>query len=252
MHEAKPILIFVGAILAAVFPISRELATVYLRHLPRQYFSAVTLATKPVAFNRETGIGGPAMSSGGIDPEFLAEQIQMIKKSEILNPVIERLDLVKKLSPPGMTMPMQWVTEVLSRSIVVQEQRNTSLIEIGVYHADKHLAADIANTVAVCYRDKRIEDMKKNMIMMLAEMKDQVIATRKRAELARFDPPSSQLPVEILQRAQPAQVPARPDTVHILRCVNVIGGSLGAIGVLLILFGAGIPSRIFSRAEVQE
>ena len=147
-------------------------------------------------------------------------------------------------------MPFQWVTEVLSRSIIVQEQRNTTLIEIGVYHTDAQLAADIANTIATTYRDKRIEDMRKEMDLALTEMKDGLIA--KRGEMAGFGPPPSQIPVKIWQRAQPAQTPARPDVGHILRCANIIGGSLGAIGVLMILLGVFTPSRTFSRAEEQE
>src|SRR5476651_531485 len=104
-------------------------AGVYVFFLPRQYYSQVTVEIKPDTFNRGTDIGGSAMSSGRTDPQFISTQFQVIKKSEILNPVIEKLDLMKKLSPPGMTMPLQWVTEVLSRNMVVQEQRNTTLID---------------------------------------------------------------------------------------------------------------------------
>ena len=103
-------------------------AGVYVFFLPRQYYSQVTVEIKPDTYNRGTEIGGAAMASGRTDPQFLATQFQVIKKAEILNPVIEKLDLVKKLSPPGMTMPMQWVTESLSRSVIVAEQRNTTLI----------------------------------------------------------------------------------------------------------------------------
>ena len=148
-------------------------AGVYVFFLPRQYYSQVTVEIKPDSFNKGTEVGSQN-SAGRTDPQFLQTQFQVIKKSEILNPVIEKLDLVKKLSPPGMTMPLHWVTEVLGHSMVVQEQRNTTLVDIGVYHTDKQLAADIANTVAVTYRDKRVEDLHKNMDQTLAEMKDEL------------------------------------------------------------------------------
>jgi len=148
-------------------------AGVYVFFLPRQYYSQVTVEIKPDTINRGTGINETA-TSGRTDPQFLQTQFQVIKKSEILNPVIEKLDLAKKLSPPGMTMPLQWVTEVLARSMAVQEQRNTTLVEIGVYHTDKQLAADIANTVAITYRDKRVEELRKNTDQTLAEMKDEL------------------------------------------------------------------------------
>ena len=148
-------------------------AGVYVFFLPRQFYSQVTVEIKPDTFNRGTDVGS-ANATGRTDQQFLATQIQVLKKSEILNPVIEKLDLVKKLSPPGMQMPMVWVTENLSRSMIVQEQRNTTLVDIGIYHTDKQLAADVANTVAVTYRDKRIEELHKNMDQTLAEMKDEL------------------------------------------------------------------------------
>jgi capsular exopolysaccharide synthesis family protein len=148
-------------------------AGVYVYFLPRQYFSQVTVEIKPDTFNRSDPNSANNVS-GRTDPQFLATQFQVIKKAEILNPVIEKLDLVKKLSPPGTTMPMQWVTEVLSRSIIVGEQRNTTLVEIGVYHTDKQLAADIANTIAITYREQREAESKKNMSQTLDEMKDEL------------------------------------------------------------------------------
>ena len=149
-------------------------AGVYVFFLPRQFYSQVTIEIKPDTFNKGTLVN-EGMSAGRADPQFLATQFEVIKKSEILNPVIEKLDLVKKLSPPGVTMPPQWVTEVLLKSIVVQEKRNTTLVEIGVYQPEpRQLAADIANTIATTYRDKRIEEMHKNMSQTLDEMKDEL------------------------------------------------------------------------------
>jgi len=158
-------------------------AGVYVFFLPRQFYSQVTVEIKPDTYNRGTDLQG-ALTAGRTDPQFLATQFKLIKTSEILNPVIEKLDLTKKLSPPGMTMPPQWVTEMLARSMVVSEQRNTTLIEIGVYNTDKDLAALIANTVAVIYRDKRIEELRKNVDQTLAEMKDEL--QTKRTELGQL------------------------------------------------------------------
>ncbi len=147
-------------------------AGVYVFFLPRQYYSQVTVEIKP-DINKGNNPSDNT-NSGRVDPQFVSTQIQVLKKSEILNPVIEKLDLIKKLSPPGMTMPLHWVTETLGRSMNVSEQRNTTLVDIGVYHTDKQLAADIANTVAVTYRDKRIEELRKNTDQTLDEMKDEL------------------------------------------------------------------------------
>ena len=158
-------------------------AEVYVYFLPRQFYSQVTVEIKPDVFDRVSDVGSQT-SSGRIDPQFVSTQIQVLRKAEILNPVIEKLNLVKELSPAGQTMPLQWVTETLAHSMIVQEQRNTTLVDIGVYHTKPQLAADIANTIAVTYRDKRIEELRKNTDQTLNEMKDELKA--KEDEMARL------------------------------------------------------------------
>lgn len=147
-------------------------AEVYVYFLPRQFYSQVTVEIKP-DLNKVSSLNENG-NSGRTDPQFLATQIEVLKKAEILNPVIDKLGLVKELSPAGQTMPLQWVTETLAHSMVVQEKRNTTLVDIGVYHTKPQLAADIANTIAVTYRDKRIEELRKNTDQTLAEMKDEL------------------------------------------------------------------------------
>ena len=194
-------------------------AGVYVFFLPRQFYSQVTVEIKPDIVNRSDPTSSAAAGSGRTDPQFLATQFQVIKKSEILNPVIEKLDLVKKLSPPGMTMPMQWVTESLSRSIFVSEQRNTTLIEIGVYHTDKQLAADIANTVAITYRDKRMEESHKNMTQTLDEMKDEL--KTKSDEMNKLFQEASQI------RQEDNIVDPDPESSNALLTISAEGGLRG-------------------------
>lgn len=147
-------------------------AGVYVAFLPREYYSRVTVEIKP-----DNNKGLDPINMGGMnraDPTFISTQFNILKKTEILYPVIEKLDLTSKLSPAGVRMSPSWVARVLEKSMNVQEQRNTTLIEVGVYNTDAKLAADIANTIATEYRDKRIEDLKKNVDQTLAEMRDEL------------------------------------------------------------------------------
>ena len=166
-------------------------AGVYVFFLPRQFYSKVTVEIKPEITNRGTDVNGPYAAAGRTDPQFLATQFALLKKAEILRPVIEKLDLMKKLSPPGTTMPPTWVMESLARSMVVQEQRNTTLVEIGVYNTNKDLAADIANTVATIYRDKRIAELTSNVEQTLREMKDELDV--KKTEVGKLFNEASQI-----------------------------------------------------------
>lgn len=145
---------------------------VYVFFLPRQYYSRVTVEIKP-----DNNKGLDPINMGGMnraDPTFISTQFNILKKTEILYPVIQKLDLVSKLSPAGSPMSPSWVARVLEKSMNVQEQRNTTLIEVGIYNTDARLAADIANTIATTYRDKRIDDLKKNVDQTLAEMRDEL------------------------------------------------------------------------------
>src|SRR5688572_19007602 len=121
--------------------------------MPKEYFSKVTMEVK-------TDNSGPidVFGSGrqrSYDPQFVATQFQILQKTEILYPVIERLELVKEFSPPGQRLPLQEVYFRLKRSMQTQEVRNTGLIEIGVYDTNAQRAANIANTIAVVYQEKR-------------------------------------------------------------------------------------------------
>jgi succinoglycan biosynthesis transport protein ExoP len=157
-------------------------AGVYVVFLPKEFYSKVTLDIKP---DNNRGVDPLSfVGSGRADPQFISTQFQILRKSSVLEPVIEKLDLVKKLSPPGQQMPLSWVTRMLDRSMTVQEQRNTTLIEVGVYNVDRELAATIANTIATEYRDMRQAESSKNVETTLTEMRDEL--ANKRREVAKY------------------------------------------------------------------
>ena len=150
-------------------------AGVYVFFLPREYYSRVTIEIKP-----DNNKGLDPINNAGLnraDPTFISTQFNILKKTEILYPVIDELDLITKLSPAGTPMSKSWVAQVLVRSMNVQEQRNTTLIEVGVFNTDNKLAAQIANTIATTYRNNRIDDLKKNVNQTLAEMRDELDKT---------------------------------------------------------------------------
>jgi capsular exopolysaccharide synthesis family protein len=152
--------------------------------LPREYFSKVSMEVKP------DDSGPVRVFSGGsrvtYDPQFVATQFQILQKTEILYPVIDRLNLELELSPPGMKLPKQAIYAKLRRMMSLQEARNTGLIEIGVYHTDPQLAANIANTIAVIYQEARQTDTAKGVNRGLQQLEEEVDKQRKLvAELSR-------------------------------------------------------------------
>lgn len=150
-------------------------AAIYIFFLPKEYFSKVTMEIKPDNNKAVDPINYGAQNR--TDPQFISTQFQILQKNEILFEVIDRLNLVKELSPPGQLYPKNVVAAILVRSMSMQESRNTSLIEVGVYNTNKLLAKDIAQTIAYVYKERRIKDLKVNVEKTLEEMKSELQKT---------------------------------------------------------------------------
>jgi succinoglycan biosynthesis transport protein ExoP len=151
--------------------------------VPRQYFSKVTMEVKP---DGSTFKVFGAEGRGYNDPMFVPTQFQVIQKKEILYPVIEKLKLIETWSQRegGRRLPMEVVHNRLVRMMELKEVRNTGLIEIGVYSIDNQEAANIANAIAVEYKERRLTDLDENLKRALAQLGDELEKQRKRVEEA--------------------------------------------------------------------
>jgi capsular polysaccharide biosynthesis protein len=129
-------------------------AIVYL--WPARYFSKVTMEVRP-DWPDPPDAFQPGNSPRAYDPQFIATQFEALEESRILFPVIDRLELTKAYAAPGQTISRQDAYAQLRKSMKLQEVRNTGLIEIGVYDRDPQRAANIANTIAITYQEKRRE-----------------------------------------------------------------------------------------------
>src|SRR4029434_8687057 len=150
--------------------------TVYF--LPREYLSKVTMEVKP---DNSSAIGDIFSNRAGRsaqDPMFISTQFNVLQKTEILYPVIERLKLVEAWSA-GRNLPLQSVFIKLARMLQLGEVRNTGLIEVGAYSTDPQEASNIANTIAVVYQEKRLSDLQKNIATGLEQLKDEIEKQRK-------------------------------------------------------------------------
>ena len=169
-----------AGLIALAFLLVMITAGVTVYFLPRQYLSKVTMEVK-------TDNSGPitVFSQGGqrgADPQFVSTQFNILQKTEILYQVIENLKLVEAWSLEGRSLPLQSVYGKLLSMLSLREVRNTGLIEVGVYSTDPQEAANIANTIAVVYQQKRLTDLQKNLDKGLEQLKDEVDKQRKRAE----------------------------------------------------------------------
>ncbi len=155
--------------------------TVYF--LPRQYFSKVTMEVKPDDAGLK--IFGNEGLRGTKDATFAPTQFQIIQQKEILYPVIDDLKLIPKWSATsGRGLTKEEAYFKLRQALDVREVRNTDLLEIGVYSTDNREAADIANSIAVVYQQKRRQDQQGLMDRSLAQLEEEVTKQRNKVEKA--------------------------------------------------------------------
>lgn len=148
--------------------------------LPREYLAKTKMEVK--SDNRAIDVYGNN-NRPFTDPTFVPSQFQIIQSKEILEPVIEKLGLVKTWSErEGLrnSLPMETIYGKLLRMLDLKEIRNTALIDIGVYSIDSQEAANIANTIAVVYAERRMSDQKGSIDKALAQLRDELEAQRKR------------------------------------------------------------------------
>jgi uncharacterized protein involved in exopolysaccharide biosynthesis len=128
----------------------------------------------------------------------------MICSQRVLDPVIERLNLPERFGRRYAAQGLQHseVLAILRKQLDVRQSRNTALIEIRAFSEDRFEAAEIANAIVESYRSAR---------------------------------PANR--VEVVDQAEPAWRPARPNKPLNLFLGAVIGLVLGgfAAGVVLLV-----------------
>ena len=174
-----------AGLIALAFLLVMITAGVTVYFMPRQYMSKVTMEVKPDN-SGPINIFGQS-GSRGMDPQFVSTQFNILQKTEILYQVIENLKLVEAWSTEGRSMQLQSVYGKLLGMFTPRELRNTGLIELIVLSTDPQEAANIANTIAIVYQQKRVLDLQKNVDKGMEQLKDEVEKQRKRADEAAVD-----------------------------------------------------------------
>ena len=145
---------------------------------PRQYQSSVTMQVKEDNNNMQIFNG---QAGQRFDPRFSTTQFQIIQRKEILYPVIDSMKLLQKWDLRSRDVAYLKLRSMLS----ISELRNTDLIQISVLDRDRQEAADLANTIALEYQKKRIDEQQSWVARSLVQLEDEVIKQRKKVEELR-------------------------------------------------------------------
>ncbi|MEI6350602.1 MAG: polysaccharide biosynthesis tyrosine autokinase [Verrucomicrobiota bacterium] len=176
------------AILTIIFLLVVVTAGVTCYFLPREFFSKVTLEVKSDSTTMQIFGNSTGMQSTNNDPRLAPTQFQILQSKEILNPVIENLKLAESWGTAGGMggkMPKEQAYAQMLKMMEMREVRNTDLIEIGVYSVDPQEAANIANTIAVVYQEKRRSDQQTLLKQGLGQLEEEVNKKKKAVEQAQ-------------------------------------------------------------------
>jgi capsular exopolysaccharide synthesis family protein len=162
-----------AVLIVLVFCLIMVTAAITTWLLPRKYIARVTMEVKPDNYK---GPGGGIFERGGtgFDPQFVATQFQILRKAEILMPVVEQLELVKYYSEGGPMITPQMAMNILNAQLKLEEVKNTGLIEVGAWDKSKDMAANIANTISIVYRNQRIDMTQQGLNQSLKQFRDEV------------------------------------------------------------------------------
>lgn len=117
---------------------------------PKRYFAAATIEVK------EDGSSICSPYNNDYYPQFVEMQMRLLRRREVLMPVVDRLDLGNVFANGREPLSSEDAYTLLLRSMDLRADHDKGLIHIGVYSSDPKLAAKIANTIPVVYREKRI------------------------------------------------------------------------------------------------
>jgi polysaccharide biosynthesis transport protein len=145
-----------AGIIILTFLLTMITAGVTVYFMPREYYSKATIEVKPDASTMMSVYG--ENQNMGSDPRLAPTQFKIIQEKGILYPVIDQLNLCQKWAGGGPPLQREQAYAKLLGMLDMKEVRQTDLIEIGIWSVDKEEAAEIANSIAVVYQDRRIHD----------------------------------------------------------------------------------------------
>jgi capsular exopolysaccharide synthesis family protein len=188
-----------AGIIILAFLLTMITAGVTVYFLPREYFSKATIEVKPDE-NTLQVFGGQGGYNAQSDPRLAPTQLKILQEKGILYPVIDQLNLTTKWANGGPPLLKEQAYGKLLGMLTLTPVRQTDLIEIGIWSTDKDEAAEIANSIAVVYQDRRKDDQRKVVETGLTRLKDEVndqtrqvtdlgaAAAKLRTELGIVDP----------------------------------------------------------------
>ena len=182
-------------IILAVFLLVVITVTAVTFSLTQRYSSTLKMSVLKDVYNLDT----VRQSGSDNDMIFFNTQISLLKSRVILEEVIKRQKLndlyAKREHVPEITIEDAY--DILNYSVEASPDRNTSLVTVTVYDRDKAVAADIANLIALVYKEYRKSGRTDKEGSGLATLKEKLVQQQREVEIQKTNVSDLQIKLKV-------------------------------------------------------
>ena len=177
-------------VILAVALLTIVTGTAYTLMMPKKFTATTQLEVREDAMDVDPFYERQA-SRIGYNPFFLMTQEKIMKSRPVLTEVIRNLNLQKlwgmELNEDKSPVSPELALQILSRSLRVEQDRDTTLMNVSATSEDPKRAAEIANEVANVYRDRRLFAKRREIQHAIDAMSNEVRKQQERVEEAEAE-----------------------------------------------------------------
>ncbi len=177
-------------VILAVALLTIVTGTAYTLMMPKKFTATTQLEVREDAMDVDPFVDRQ-VTRIGYNPFFLMTQEKIMKSRPVLTEVIRNLNLQKtwgmELNEDKSPVPPELALQILTRSMRVEQDRDTTLMNISVTTEDAKRSAEIANEIANVYRDRRLNAKRREIQRAIDAMSNEVRKQQERVEEAEAE-----------------------------------------------------------------
>ena len=177
-------------VILAVALLTIVTGTAYTLMMPKKFTATTQLEVREDAMDVDP-FYERQVNRMGYNPFFLMTQEKIMRSRPVLTAVIRNLNLQKvwgaQLNEDKSPVAPELALQILARSLRVEQDRDTTLMNISVTTEDQKLSAEIANEIANVYRDRRLFAKRREIQHAIDAMSNEVRKQQERVEEAEAE-----------------------------------------------------------------
>lgn len=177
-------------VILAVALLTIVTGTAYTLMMPKKFTATTQLEVREDAMDVDPFYDRQSTRMG-YNPFFLMTQEKIMRSRPVLMEVIRNLNLQRvwgtELNEDKSPVTPELALQILARSLRVEQDRDTTLMNISITSEDAKRAAEIANEIANVYRDRRLNAKRREIQRAIDAMGNEVRKQQERVEEAEAE-----------------------------------------------------------------